>query len=391
MQKIKEDFIQSGGKFEKYKLESSELFSITGTKSLDEGYLTFVNNGINFVGRVYDNNGIKGKILLQNFKPNEKNTITATVIGNYKYVKFQKEPYYCSQNINKLTPHFKINEKISKYLITHIQKYVSQFDGQQDGYKLDAIQNHKVILPSRNNIIDFKYMEDYIREFEKESISKLENYLDISGLKNYTLTDTEKKFINYSPSNNILTLLSNKLHTTTWKEYKMDNIFEKIATKKLPYKAKKLPNKATGKYILPCLTSSFMNQGLNYYAPTDNATILKNVISIPSNSDVYRAYFQSNDFTVLSDAYAICWKDKNKTVTENEYLFMTQCINKITDLPIYSYKNKLGGWNKVKEKSIVLPEKDGKIDFDFMDKFILILKKLIIKNVVEYTNKKLIT
>ena len=387
MQKIKEDFIQNGGKFEKYKLESNELFSITGTKSLDEGYLTFVNNGINFVGRVHDNNGIKGKILLQNFKPNEKNTITATVIGNYKYVKFQKEPYYCSQNINKLTPHFKINEKISKYLITHIQKYVSQFDGQQDGYKLDAIQNHKVILPSRNNIIDFKYMEDYIREFEKESISKLENYLDISGLKNYTLTDTEREFINYNPSNNTSTLLSNKLHTITWKKYKMDDIFEKITTKKLPYKAKNLPNEATGKYILPCLTSSFMNQGLNYYAPTDNATILKNVISIPSNSDVYRAYFQSNDFTVLSDAYTICWKDKNKTVTENEYLFMTQCINKITDLPIYSYKNKLGGWNKVKEKSIVLPVKNENIDFDFMDKFINILKKLIIKDVVRFVDE----
>ena len=49
------------------------------------------------------------------------------------------------------------------------------------------------------------------------------------------------------------------------------------------------------------------------------------------------------------------------------------------------------GWNKTKENVIVLPEKDGKIDFDFMDKFILILKKLIIKDVVEYTSKYLLT
>ena len=326
---------------------------------------------------------------MQDFEPNEKNTITATVIGNYKYVKFQQDSYYCSQNINKLVPHFKINEKIANYLISHIQKYVSQFDGQQGGYKLNAIQNHELLLPSRNNTIDFKYMEDYISVLEKEQINKLYKYLKTTELYDYILNDKEKYFINYDSSISIELLLNNKLNSVKWKNFKLDDLFERIDTNKLPYKAKELPNRPTGVYILPCLTSSFMNQGLNYYAPVDNATILKNVISIPSNSDVYRAYYQPNDFTVLSDAYAICWKDKKQIITENEYLFMTQCINKVTDLPIYSYKNKLGGWNKVKEKSIVLPEKDGNIDFDFMDKFIIILKKFIIKEVVEYTNKKL--
>ena len=64
----------------------SELFDVYGTKSLDEGYLDFETEGINFVGRVNENNGVKGKIKYQKFPPNESNTITATVIGNYKYV-----------------------------------------------------------------------------------------------------------------------------------------------------------------------------------------------------------------------------------------------------------------------------------------------------------------
>ena len=46
------------------------------------------------------------------------------------------------------------------------------------------------------------------------------------------------------------------------------------------------------------------------------------------------------------------------------------CINKVTDLPVYSYKNKLGGWNVVKNKHIQLPQKRGEIDFDFMESFI---------------------
>lgn len=68
---------------------------------------------------------------------------------------------------------------------------------------------------------------------------------------------------------------------------------------------------------------------------------------------------------------------------------MAMCINKVTDLPIYSYKNKLGGWNVVKTKEIRLPEKNGKIDFAFMDTFISAIKKLAIKEVVLYSDRKI--
>lgn len=164
--------------------------------------------------------------------------------------------------------------------------------------------------------------------------------------------------------------LNEKLRTVKWGDYRMGDLFRRIETKKLPYKADELPNYPNGQYVLPCLTSSFNNQGLNYYAPRDGATVLKNVISIPSNSDVYRAYYQSREFTVLSDAYAIGWKLDDRKITPNQYLFMVMCINKVTDLPIYSYKNKLGGWNVVKEKSIKLPQENGQIDFEFMESFI---------------------
>lgn len=113
------------------------------------------------------------------------------------------------------------------------------------------------------------------------------------------------------------------------------------------------------------------------------------MISIPSNSDVYRAYYQSRDFTVLSDAYAIRWKDTNADITGKQYLFMVQCINKVTDLPIYSYKNKLGGWNVVKNKFIMLPVKDGEIDFAYMDVLISAIQKHAIKDVVLYADRKI--
>ena len=164
--------------------------------------------------------------------------------------------------------------------------------------------------------------------------------------------------------------LNKKLRNVKWGDYKMGELFQRVKTNKLPYKADELPNQPLGEYTLPCLTSSFNNQGLNYYAPREGATVLKNVISIPSNSDVYRAYYQPNDFTVLSDAYAIRWIFDDRELSSRQYLFMVMCINKVTDLSIYSYKNKLGGWNVVRNKHIQLPQKRGEIDFDFMESFI---------------------
>lgn len=339
--------------------------------------MTFVDEGINFVGRVSENNGIKGKIAKQIFEPNEAYTITATVIGNYKYVKYQREPYYTSQNINKLIPKFDMTTGAIYYLITHIYRFVSLFDGQQGGYKLDELKKHKILLPIKDDRLALSYMENYIKVLENERIETLEAYLLVSGFKDYQLTKEEK---------DALEAFDNQ----QWQEFRMGDLFDRVKTKKLPYKAKELPKEPQGEYSLPALTSSFMNQGLNYYVPKEGATVLQNVISIPSNSDVYRAYFQSQEFTVLSDAYAIDWIGSDKQLRPNDYLFIVPSINKVTDLPIYSYKNKLGGWNVVKDKLIKLPvNEQSEIDFDYMAILVQAIKKLAIKDVVLYADKQI--
>ena len=240
-------------------------------------------------------------------------------------------------------------------------------------------KNCVISLPITNGReINFDFISSFIAELEAERIKELEAYLKVTGFDNYELTKEEEDSLAIIEAKNVI-----------WCEFKMEELFERISTIKLPYKAKELPEEATDNFVLPCLTSSFKNQGLNYYAPKDGATILKDVISIPSNSDVYRAYFQSKEFTVLSDAYAIRWKDKSMHISQNQYLFMVMCINKFTDLPIYSYKNKLGGWNVVKNKSVLLPVKKNKIDFDFMETFINAIKKLTLRNVADYADKRI--
>ena len=166
--------------WKEYRLE--ELFEITGTKSLDSNAVTFVKEGINFVGRTFEDNGVQGKLEKQDFEPNEPYTITATVIGNYKYVRCQTEPYYCSQNINKLKPKDiieKWNKKIAYFFVANIQKFVSQYNYQQGGYKLPDIKNHVIKVPiDSNGKIDYDYIHNLIFALEKEVIKGVVKYAD---------------------------------------------------------------------------------------------------------------------------------------------------------------------------------------------------------------------
>lgn len=289
---------------------------------------------------------------------------------------YRRKPWYAGQFVRKVLPKFEVSEctilffstllnGLKKKLLTVLVRDVDK-----------TFLNSTIQVPITNNgDIDFGFIAEFVAELEAQRVAELATYLQATRLKDYTLTEAEKQIIARTD--------------IVWKEYQIGELFERITTNKLPYKANDLPKQQTGEYTLPCLTSSFMNQGLNYYVPTKGATILRKVISIPSNSDVYRAYYQSNDFTVLSDAYAIQWKDKNIHITDNQYLFMVMCINKITDLPIYSYKNKLGGWNIVSQKNILLPTKEGEIDFEYMETYITAIKKLAIKDVVMYADKRI--
>lgn len=266
--------------------------------------------------------------------------------------------------------------KIHSFIVCALNKIYSKYDwGNKSGWT--KVQEEFITLPLlKNGKINFLFMEEFIAELEATHLAELEAYLSVTGLKDYKLTKEEIAVLD-------------EFEDIKWETFRMGDLFDRLKTIKLPYKAEDLPKYPTMKYKLPCLTSSFHNQGLNYYAPIEGATILKNVISIPSNSDVYRAYFQSNNFTILSDAYAIDWISNKFSEFSYSSLFAVTCINKVTNLPIYSYKNKLGGWNVVKDKNIKLPTNSNQINYKFMQTLISAIQKLVIKDVVLWSEKKI--
>jgi hypothetical protein len=355
-----------------------DLFEIKGNPQLNKDSFIFSGESkFPYFTRTEFNNGILGYV--DYLDEEHKITGGCLAVGMIAMKFFYMEiDFYAGQFTKRAIPKsFTLTPRIATYFISLLNK-------NQRTYQNNSVRNFKnefdkinIQLPTKNGKIDFDFMESFLEELEAERIEELEAYLLSSGLKDYTLTREEEKVLEDFKNGDF-----------EWRKCRMGDLFERVKTKKMPFKADELQTQPMGSYRLPCLTSSFKNQGLNYFAPKDGATILKNVISIPSNSDIYRAYFQSNEFTVLSDSYAIRWILNDVELLPNQYLFAVQCINKVTDLSIYSYKNKLGGWNVVKNKYIQLPIKNSELDYEFMGTLISAIQKLLIKDVVLYCEQK---
>ncbi|ARQ96947.1 type I restriction/modification system, S subunit [Campylobacter lanienae NCTC 13004] len=355
------------------------MFDIVGTKSLDSNAVDFVEHGINFVGRTFENNGIQGKIKKQKFEPNAPFTITATVIGNYKYVKYQKEPYYCSQNINKLTPKpifIKWSEKIAIFLMTNIWRFVSMYDGQQGGYKLDDIKNHKIKLPiTASGEIDFDFMESFIaeleaervRELEAERVRELEAYLKASGLSDTTLNPDEKSALN-------------TWNSRIWQEFRIGDLFDIKTTSQ---KLSKKDSVENGKF--PIYSAESQNGGICGYCNEIPAFTISNekpfFVIFGDHTKAFNIV--KNDFCVADNVKVL----EPKFFNIKFILFIIAVWQK--GIPNLGYARH---WSVAKNIQIKLPiTASGEIDFDFMESFIKAIQKECIKGVGSYLSKNIAT
>ena len=166
-----------------------------------------------------------------------------------------------------------------------------------------------------------------------------------------------------------------EIDTSSWKEFRLDKLFEKIKTGKIQGKANDFPTQKDEEHTIPLLTAGAENQGLTRYAVrNDCPTILKNVISISANgANTGITFYQDNEFAVLQDAYAI--KLKNMEIPNEQVgLFLASCVNKIL-YGNFSWTYK-AGWERVKGMSICLPvTSSGEIDWKYMQERIAELEQ----------------
>ena len=118
---------------------------------------------------------------------------------------YQEKPYFTGNKVKILTPKFEgFNKKLALFIVSIYQKALAHLTWGV-GSTTESIQGIKIKLPiNKDGTIAFEFMENYIRELEAERIRELEAerirelevYLQVTGLKNYTLNAKEKEALN---------------------------------------------------------------------------------------------------------------------------------------------------------------------------------------------------
>lgn len=161
-----------------------------------------------------------------------------------------------------------------------------------------------------------------------------------------------------------------------WENYRIGELFEKLD---LRFKKDKFDKDndvskiRSEEFNLPLVNAKNGDNGIMYYGRSSDFDSAEMTIDIVNDGAVStgNVYPQPQKTGVLYNAYLIQCK---YPVTKNLLCFFSSCIQKSIKLK-FGYENK-AGWEKVKKEEIQLPTQNGKIDFDFMEKFIAELKAL---------------
>lgn len=223
------------------------------------------------------NNGIIGYTDSPEFICDDEHPVFVTFGDHTCSFNIATKSFSVLDNVKVLLPSIH-NIRCLLWIITAWQKQIPNL-GYARHWKI--AKNCIVELPTKDGEIDFDFMESFVAELEAQRVAELSAYLTVSGYDNYELSAEEL---------NALQRFT-ELDDDNWGTYTVGNLFEKIATKKLPYKAKELPKQPTDDYVLPCLTSSFQNQGF--------ATISSRPLAEKSNTNRNRSVNHSLRFVFI--------------------------------------------------------------------------------------------
>lgn len=226
------------------------------------------------------------------------------------------------------------------------------------------IQEDIITLPISNGKIDFAFMDSFIAELEAERVAELSAYLTVSGLDNYELSGDEVQALqNYS--------------LLTWKSFNLECLFGKST------RGKRLKGDDRVSGTLPFVTAGEASEGISAYISNDVEIFEKNTTTIDMfGSAKYRNYKYGAD-----DHIAVV---HTETVPMKAAIFLTAAIHKAAHTGKFDYGHNFYA-KDADALDIMLPAKDGKPDYTTMETLISAVQKLVIKEVVLYSNQKIET
>lgn len=348
----------------KYRID--DLFKIqTSAKRFDANKVNIIENGrYPYVVRTSSNNGQKGFLDENESFLNAENTIsfgqdTATIF-------YQEKPYFTGDKIKVLVPKvYKFNKKNAQFFLASMNIAFSKFSWGSSRFNVDVLKEQVIMLPTKCDSIDFEFMESFIEELEAERIEELEAYLSVSGLKDTQLTADELSAVNDLISKNI-----------EFKPFCYDVIFDKIVQGRRLKKDDQIAGD------IPFVMAGVTNTGVVGYISNPVASFPKNSITI----DIFgNAFYRNYDFGAGDDT-GVYWSEKSD-YSKEIMLFLTCSMGKSIENK-FSYGKKLRSSQSFKFK-MQLPVKNEQPDYELMSTLISAIQKLVIADVVKFSDEKI--
>ena len=335
------------------------------------------------------NNGIIGYTNIDaEFIVSEENPIYLVFGDHTRSLNIVFHSFNVTDNVKVLSLKDSYSIKILLYIISSWQKGVPNL-----GYSRHWSIAKKVLfkVPVKNGVIDFAFMENFIAELEAERIAELEAYLKVTGLSDYILTEEERAVLEAFRNGKIswggVKLLDKQqVKDIEWRVFRMEDVLEWQPQKEIdPLKLDKLKDK--NQKLYPFYGQATLNNGIISYNQLVEEVLNnkegKPTILIHSNNQ-NTIYLESPFY--LKDGHGATSVLQSKKLNKLNALYFMSSIKKVI-LSKYSYNAKA---TKIELKNtlISLPSVQGKPLYDYMEVFIRAVQKLVIKDVVQYAERK---
>lgn len=345
-----------------YKLKNEEILSPVGKIPL------ISNSSLN--------NGVMGFSEMQPLNKGNSITCSDTTCGTDTMF-YQKDDFIGYSHVKHLIPNSimlkKFNKYVASFIISACRTSVSDKYNYGFKYNSEAMNATIIRLPMHNNNIDFEFMETFIAELEAQRITELEAqriaelqaYLTAAGLKDYKLTAEEEEAYEKFNDNEII-----------FNGICFKNVFNKIVQGRRLKKEDQQPGE------IPFVMSGVTNNGVANYISNPIASFPKNSITV----DIFGNTFYRDYNFGAGDDTGVYWNDET-IYDKSAMLFFASAMSKAT-AGKFSYGKKLRSSQSL-ELKMMLPIRNGDVDYAFMQTFISAIQKLVIKDVVAYSDRKM--
>ena len=308
-----------------------EVAEIYSGKDIYERERTIGNTP--YITATANNNGI-GYFVGNENKTMESECISVNRNGSVGYAFYHCYEALYGNDTRKLKPFIK--NKYTALFITHA--ITSQKDKYGYGYKMGTgrLKRQKIMLPVSDGEVNYKYMENFIKNIEQKQIKNILKYLD------------EYIYIMYTHFDKV-----------EWKEFFLDEICNINSGVRLT-KA----NMNEGK--MPFIGATDSNNGITNFVSNTNKSLDKNVLGVNYNGSVVENFYHPYECIFSDDVKRISFKvdeGQNKYC----YLFLKQMILKQKEKYRYAYK--FNGDRMARQKIMMPVDENDKIKYGSIEKY----------------------